>query len=132
MHDVKQIPRIAASPEKDTSTVFHAIREQVGTYLVTKTIKTDVLYIISNSHLKHHGRARRFLPTILCNKKVTKAIHSRSIFHPTLSYALPLQTSTLDNQHLLARRPARGPDTLDGLDELLALNHFAEDGVLAI
>lgn len=52
--------------------------------------------------------------------------------YPIHSRALPLQTPTLGNQYLLTWRPTRGPDALDGLDELLALNHFAKDGVLAI
>ena len=46
--------------------------------------------------------------------------------------APPLQTATLGYQYLLTWRPTRGPDALDGLDELLAFNHFAKDGVLAI
>ena len=51
---------------------------------------------------------------------------------PIHSCALRLQTPTLGNQHLLTWGPTRGPNALNGLDELLALNHFAEDGVLAI
>ena len=52
----------------------------------------------------------------------------------TLGAALPpsLQAATLRNRHLLTRRPTRGPDALDRLDEFLALNHFAKDGVLAV
>lgn len=42
------------------------------------------------------------------------------------------QAAALDNQHLLARRSGRGPNALDGLDELLALDHFAKDRVLAV
>lgn len=42
------------------------------------------------------------------------------------------QAAALGNHYLLARRPSRRPDALDGLDELLALDHFTENSVLTV
>ena len=62
-------------------------------------------------------------------------IKQQTAMHSSISILFvyfPLKTSTLRNKHLLTRRSIRGADTLDGLDKLLALDHFAEDGVLAV
>ena len=43
-----------------------------------------------------------------------------------------LQAPTLCDHHLLTRGPTRRPDALDRLDKLLAFDHLAKDGVLAV
>ena len=46
--------------------------------------------------------------------------------------AFPSQAPTRHNQHLVTRCSIRRSNTLNRLHKLLALNHLAEDGMLAV
>ena len=46
--------------------------------------------------------------------------------------AFPSQAPTRHNQHLVTRRSIRRSNTLNRLHKLLALDHLAEHGVLAV